>query len=155
MACNGIHFMDLFLWLSGMRQHVIQGMRFDDIYEQKRSGFWDLYGEINIATGREDTCTISNAETNSHQAITLDTEDATLNVYEDYGKMSVITEEKAEFRSLKSLYASEYLVEVIENYVSGDWEAGARLTPLSEAVYSHRILFEFLRYSNCPGLNIT
>jgi predicted dehydrogenase len=155
MACNGIHFLDLFLWLSGMRQFVVQSMRFDDIYEQKRSGFWDVYGEINVATERGDTCTISNAKTNRHQVITLDTEGAVINVYEERKKVSIVTEENAEFYDLESLYASEYLVNVIGNYVNGNWKSGAGLTPLSEAVHSHRILFEFLRFSNCPGLNIT
>jgi len=156
MACNGIHFIDLFLWLSSAEQYVIDGMSFRGIYEQKRRGFWDLYGDLSIKTNRGDLGRIDNSNILSNHVINISDGSGVINIYEDQSVMSVIGPyEGQSFTQINTRFASEYLVDVMRGYMNDNWQDGLGLTSLKDAFRSHQILFEFMRFAGCPGLNIT
>ena len=55
LACNGIHFLDLFTWLNGVDQISFNTNRLDHmVYESKREGFVEFYGNMEgIAKGAQ------------------------------------------------------------------------------------------------------
>jgi predicted dehydrogenase len=156
MACNGIHFIDFFLWLSSAEQYFIDGMTFRGIYEQKREGFWDLYGDLNIKTNTGGLGRVDNSSISSEHIISVSDGDKIINVYEDRSFMSVIgATEGHSFAQVDTRFASDYLVDVMRGYMDENWQDGFGLTELEDAFQSHQILFEFMRFAGCPGLNIT
>jgi hypothetical protein len=55
LACNGIHFLDLFLFLSGRPVAKLDNSRLSQaMYESKREGFFELKGELSSTTERHD-----------------------------------------------------------------------------------------------------
>jgi len=156
MACNGIHFIDFFLWLSSADQYIIDSMTCRGIYKQKRKGFWDLYGDLNIKTNAGDLGRVDNSSISSNHIISVSDGDKIINVYEDQSVMSVIgATEGHSFIQIDTCFASEYLVNVMQGYIEENWQDGFGLTDLEDAFRSHQILFEFMRFAGCPGLNIT
>ena len=56
LACNGIHFLDMFAWWAGDSIVDVDIAQLDsEWFESKRSGFWEVTGNIKVATFRGST----------------------------------------------------------------------------------------------------
>ncbi|MFM1998372.1 MAG: hypothetical protein RL204_319 [Bacteroidota bacterium] len=63
LACNGLHVLDLFQFLTGHSVVEIQNEWVDkNCFQSKRSGFIEFYGTIKAVTNHHDTCVITSSE---------------------------------------------------------------------------------------------
>ena len=64
LACNSIHFLDLFSWMSGDK---IEGINTDNLennwFESKRKGFWEVNGSLEIIFSNGSTSYIQSSNT--------------------------------------------------------------------------------------------
>ena len=155
IACNGIHFIDMFMYITERQEYYLGDYKMDNIYEQKREGYWDVSGWIEVVSSNGDKCRIYNGKEYSEQIVAVNSKKGTVTLYEDRDKASIFTREREEIRNIDSLYASEYLVSELKKCIKKDNASKSCLTSITEALKSHRILFEFLRSAGCSGINIT
>lgn len=63
LACNGLHFLDLFQFLSNHNVSEIQNQWVDkNCFQSKRAGFIEFFGTIKAQTLEHDTCVITSNE---------------------------------------------------------------------------------------------
>lgn len=157
IACNGIHYIDLFCWLSNSCEYTIESGKVQGLYEQRRKGFEDVYGEVSITNKKGDRIHISNLECNNIQSFFVSTENTIYCIDERpvEGRVAVIEGDSSRITDLPYLYASEYLVEVISDFRNETWSSSKNLTPFREALPSHEALFDYLNLSDGPFINIT
>jgi len=156
IACNGIHYIDLFLWLTHSKKWTITNLTKSILYEQKRQGFRDVYGGFTVETGIGDIGKFYNSKTAKSHLLNVSNGKTTANVYEDQSVMSIV--ENAgdhSFSKIETRLASEYLVDVMAAYITDNWQDISELTGIREAFRSHQILFRFLRLSGHLNVNIT
>ena len=60
LACNSIHFLDLFAWWSGNSiEHInTEGLK-DQWFESKRQGFWEVYGTLEVLLSGGSTASLT------------------------------------------------------------------------------------------------
>lgn len=157
IACVSIHYIDLFLWLSGVKESVMTAYVCDGTYEQKRKGFFDMYGEIVISNGK---CTgrFINSKLNGMRSFGIVTEEKTVSVYEDQRFMTVLDKKDKKAPVISEIeyhFASKYMTRIINNFLQGDINSSGELVSLDEAFYSHRVVYEFMEKTGNRELNIT
>ena len=157
LACVSIHYIDLFLWLFGLHSAELSAMDYAGIYEQKRRGFYDMYGEAVVRIPGRGTARFINTETEGIRTLIIGLQEKVISVYEDQRLMTVVnrvdktvTQHEFQYR-----FASQYMTSVIENYLNGDVNASGELVTLEEAFRSHRIIYDYMEKSGNKDLNIT
>lgn len=156
IACNGIHFIDLFLWLVASNKTVVSSSKTSSIYEQKRSGFWDVYGGLCIETGASDYGSVVNSKIVHDHIMNVGSGSKLVTIYEDQSvAININTIGKHSLTKIDTRFASDYLVDVMRGYTIDNWQDGLELTCLEDAFLSHQVLFKFLQLSGYPNLNIT
>jgi predicted dehydrogenase len=158
IACVSIHYIDLFLWLFDIKSPGLTAYDLHGIYEQKRKGFYDMYGEITIRVPGRGAGRFINSEVNGLRSLIIGLEDRVISVFEDQRVMTVV--EKKSNNTISSLevgyqFASHYLTRIIENFIKGDINASGELVTLEEGYLSHRIIFDFMKATGNIDLNIT
>lgn len=59
LACNGVHIVDAFQFLTGEDDVRIEDARIDALYPAKRPGYSEAYGELRIASAKGDGLTLT------------------------------------------------------------------------------------------------
>lgn len=158
LACVSIHYIDLFLWLFDIKSAGLTAYDLQGIYEQKRKGFYDMYGEITIRVPGKGTGRFINSEVNGIRTLMIGLEDRVISVFEDQRLMTVVERKSKNTISTREAgyqFASHYLTRVIENFIKGDINASEELVTLEEGYLSHRIIFDFMKATGNIDLNIT
>jgi predicted dehydrogenase len=158
IACVSIHYIDLFLWMFNISAPLLKVFSYLGTYEQKRKGFYDMYGELIIRSEKNGTGRFINAESNGIRTLEVMLADKVISVYEDQRVMTIIrkTDNKTiEVREVEYLFASQYLPHVINNYLNGNINLSGELVDLETAYISHRIIFDFMERTGNRNLNIT
>jgi len=158
IACVGIHYIDLFLWLFNISQPLLEAYSYLGKYEQKRKGFYDMYGEVIIRSEKRGTGRFINTEHGGIRTIEIMQEDKVVSVYEDQRVMTILNKKDnktIETREAEYVYASQYLTRVIKNYLNGNINLTGELVDLEEAYLSHSIVFDYMEKTGNRNLNIT
>jgi predicted dehydrogenase len=158
IACVSIHYIDLFLWLFGIRQPALAGFSYSGTYEQKRPGFYDIYGELIIKSERNGMGRFINSRTNGIRAIEIMLENKFITVYEDQRTLTIINKNDtgtAEVRHIEYLFASNYMTRIIINFLDGSINLSGELVTLDEAFNSHKLVFDYMEITGNKYLNIT
>jgi len=157
LACVSIHYIDLFLWLFGLHSAELSAMDYAGIYEQKRRGFYDMYGEAVVRVPGRGTARFINNETDGIRTIIIGLNNKVISVYEDQRLMTIMNraDKKITQHEFQYRYTSQYMTSVVENYLNGDVNSSGELVTLEEALLSHRIIYDFMERSGNKDLNIT
>jgi hypothetical protein len=158
IACVSIHYIDLFFWLFNISTPSLAAFSYLGAYEQKRKGFYDMYGELIIRSEKSGTGRFINTELCGVRALDIMLEDKVISVYEDQRVMTILkkTDNKTiEIREAEYLFASQYLPYVINNYLDGNINLTGELVDLEEAYNSHKIVFDYMERTGNRNLNIT
>lgn len=88
LACNGIHFIDLFEWLAGDRIVSLATALEKSVWvESKRAGFSELTGLVSGKTGNGDTLTLESTLNHRHVQVSFETEQGTWDIDELSGEV--------------------------------------------------------------------
>lgn len=158
IACVSIHYIDLFLWMFNIGEPSLAAYSYLGKYEQKRKGFYDMYGELIIRSEKNGTGRFINTELGGIRTLDILLEDKVISVYEDQRVMTILRKsdnKTIETREAEYLFASQYLPHVINNYLNGKINLTGELVDLEEAYLSHKILFNYMERTGNRNLNIT
>lgn len=158
IACVSIHYIDFFLWMFNISEPSLVAYSYLGTYEQKRKGFYDMYGELIIRSEKNGTGRFINTELSGIRTLEIMLEDKVISVYEDQRVMTILqkTDNKPiEIKEAEYLFASQYLPHVINNYLNGNINLTGELVDLDKAYLSHRILFNYMERTGNRNLNIT
>lgn len=158
IACVSIHYIDLFLWLFNIKEPRLTGHSFSGTYEQKRTGFYDMYGELIIESELNGTGRFINSRTNGIRTLDFMLQDKVISVYEDQRLMTVVhkaDKKTPEVKEAEYLFASKYLSQIIINYLSGEVNFSGELVSLDEAYVSHNLVYNYMEITGNKNLNIT
>ena len=136
LACNGIHFIDIFLWLSGSYNYKCKNSFHSDVYKQKRPGFYDFAGLIEIDCN---SSYLSLRDNNSHYKFYMFDE----LLIEGHSKDS---------KQYKLNHVSQYICGEITSYIE---DGKCYLPNIFDAYHSHSVLFDFIEENNLGKFKIT
>jgi predicted dehydrogenase len=89
LACNAIHFIDLFSWLTDEKIIKIDCTKLNNYWHpSKRNNFWEVSGELTIIYSNNSILKINSRETNILDNIEILTENETYNIDENHGIIS-------------------------------------------------------------------
>lgn len=92
MACNLIHYIDIFEWISGSRVIEIDIDNLDqEIFESKRRGFFEFTGMINAKYSNENKMSLISAKENNLSFIIISAPGLNIELNESSGEMIVTT----------------------------------------------------------------
>lgn len=155
LACVGIHQIDVFLWLFGLNECKIINTFFDKTYEQKRKGFYDVAGSIELESNGF-RAYINNSRYENLRTAQIISSDRVINLIEDLGVMSTVEKLRkgtAVVERIEYAFVSVYMREIIEKIIGND---GSILLPtLASAYLPHNVLFEYLKKHDLKTLNFT
>lgn len=156
LACVGIHQIDLFMWLFGLNNCEIKNSTFIETYEQKRKGFYDIVGSIELQSGNFKGF-INNSSDESFRTAQIITDHAVYNVHEDqkvFTKITKGTQGNPEIEALTYSFVSQYMADVINNIINKNYK-DIPLPDLEFSFSQHKILFDYLKKHNLEELNFT
>lgn len=156
LACVGIHQIDLFFWLFNLDKYSLINTNFMGIYEQKREGYFDIYGNLELGSGNFKGF-INNSEEENIRTAHIIADDNCYNVFEDQRIMTkinvndknTIIHEKIEYS-----FVSHYMTEVIRNIINKEYSA-IPLPSIENSYNQHKVLFDFMEKHNISDLNFT
>tara|TARA_Y100001970_G_scaffold188729_1_gene229534 strand:- start:20108 stop:21091 length:984 start_codon:yes stop_codon:yes gene_type:complete len=166
LACNGIHFIDIFLWLSGSYKYKYKKESFHlETYEQKRPGFYDFAGLIEIESEVNSSSLILRDDNSGlEQYIDISFKNGGDNTIKKYRYFmfdellvtkddSTMPEKNNELRNVFQLiHVSQYICGEIIAYVEN---GKCRLPNIFDAYHSHSVLFDFIEEYNLGKFKIT
>lgn len=158
LACVGIHQLDLFKWLYDIESYKMVNSNYFGTYEQKRSGFYDVYGDILLNIEPNGYALFTNYNIDNVRSLQINSEDGVINVLEDEGVFTIVKKRGNSIvhkEECKVLFASSYLTEIIESFLKNSYEQRTDLVSLSEALFSHKIIFDYFERHSIDDLNIT
>ena len=150
----GIHQFELLTWLFDIKEYKIQSTHLKSIYEQKRKGFYDMAGHIQLMTPEGNICVINNTCNDSFASIQIITNNYLYNVFEQENKMVYIDRKNGfHIENLKYKFVSQYTHKLIQNILN---EKESKLLPdVKESFIAHKILFDYMKLVKTADLNIT
>jgi len=177
LACNGIHLIDIFLWLSGSYKYKYTERSFHhETYEQKRPGFYDFAGLIEIES-KVNSSSLILRDDNSSPLMNLrdnnygfehyidisfkNADDNTDKNYRYYMFDELLftndesTNDEKNYRGTNKcnlFHVSEYICNEIISYVE---DGKCRLPNIFDAYHSHSVLFDFIEENNLGKFKIT
>ena len=151
LACNGIHFIDIFLWLSGSYKYKNQNSLHIDTYEQKRPGFYDFAGLIEIESQINSSyLRLRDNSSNSEQYISISYNDKHYKFYM-FDELLVEAHNKDRYK-YKLNHVSQYICREIISYIE---DGKCYLPNIFDAYHSHSVLFDFIEEYNLGKFKIT
>lgn len=142
MACNSIHFLDLFAYLSESPKLKVINSKLDpQLIESKRVGFYEVTGEIEFRAGPHTIKICSGKELTPSLELVLRQGNDTHVVNEVGGTWSHITPEKTVTYSHEALYQSQLTGPSIEMLLS---DGLCELTPFKESSEIHYAYIEVI-----------
>ena len=108
MACNFIHYLDIFEWISGSRVIEIDINSLDkEIFESKRQGFFEFTGMINANFSNENKMSLISTTDNNLSLISISAPGISLELSESSGEMIVKTEAESYQKKFITPFQSE------------------------------------------------
>ena len=135
LGCNGIHFIDTLLWLSGDNLDSISVISDGGWFKAKRKGYKEFNGKIKALTKLGSSLTIDNTKPISANQIRVEQNHDTILIDEEKG----FSFNGVWYETGRLEYQSELTAPMIESiFVSGN----CNLPTLSESSQQHRFLLE-------------
>ncbi|HPT11017.1 MAG TPA: NAD-binding protein [Bacteroidales bacterium] len=156
MACNSIHFVDLFAFLTGDALVSVSGHEFDrKMKESKRAGFFEVTGTIELRNSKG-TCTMSSfEEAGAPLQITIETAEKTFIITEQKGECIIYGKETSNPETIRIPvpYQSSLTGDVASAILT---EGRCGLTTLEESYLHHKALLPILcaHFSRITGREI-
>ena len=156
IACVGIHHFELLTWLLNFKKYqIVNTSESVKIYEQKRTGFYDVFGSVILRDANNNLCVINNSDFDSIASIQIITEEKIFTIYEQQKILTIINKRspgKIDIKHLEYKYVSQYTHNIIESILSAKKSI---LPDIDEGFLSHKILFDYLKLNQLKKLNIT
>lgn len=151
LACNGIHFFDLFLSLSNSNKYKILDSFYLKTYSQKREGFFDFSGGIKVESNN---CVLSIIDDLSYSSnfISIYCDEDTFHYYMIDEIMIKLNNEKSEVFNFKLNHVSNYIYHEIDSFLK---TGKSNLPNIIESLKSHEILFDFIERFKLNNIKIT
>lgn len=156
LACVGIHQIDLFAWLFNLHECQLKNSTFIETYEQKRKGFFDITGSVELESGNF-RAFINNDGFDNFRTAQIITDDTVYNVHEDQRIMTRVKKNPAGNLASETIsysFVSQYMTSVIANIINNDFDA-IPLPSLEGSFIQHKILFDYLQKHSIQDLNFT
>jgi predicted dehydrogenase len=156
LACVGIHQIDLFFWLFNLQECTLSSSAYEDIYEQKRAGYFDVTGSIELLKNGFKAY-ISNSSLDNLRTSQIIVGNDVYMVYEDQrvitkvsgSKMNVVESEVIEYA-----FVSQYMSEIINNILLNHPDI-ITLPNIENSYNQHKVLFDYFENHSIIKLNFT
>ncbi len=156
LACVGIHQIDLFMWLFNLTRCEIKNTSFLETYEQKRKGFFDVAGSIELESGNF-RAFITNDNFENFRTSQIITEFTVYNVHEDQRVMTKVKKNPTGnliSENISYSFVSQYMTSVISSIVNDDFDS-IPLPDFKSSYFQHKVLFDYLAKHSIKDLNFT
>lgn len=156
LACVGIHQIDLFMWLFNLTQCELKNTSFIQTYEQKRKGFFDVTGSIELVSGNF-RAFINNDNFENFRTAQIITEHIVYNVHEDQRIMTKVKKNTAGnliTDNISYSFVSQYMTSVINRIINDDF-LSIPLPDFKSSYFQHKVLFDYLAKHSILDLNFT
>ena len=145
LACNGIHLIDLWAYLSGEPSYSLDSSSLSsDILESKRAGYKEVNGTLRGKGGKGDfSLTCVDDDNDASLTVCIDTPNFKINIDEVNGKCSIenVAERTSETKDISFLFQSQ-LSNIVVDGILGS--RGCVLTTFSESASIHKPFLETL-----------
>lgn len=158
IACVSIHYIDFFMWLFSIRDFEITDVSCQGVYEQKRKGFYDMYGELTLRTAEGNTGRFINSSVEGIRTMVILLKGKVISVFEDQRITTILNKSDSKIiTSIEAQYdfTSNYMKRIMENYIDGNINITGELVSLNEAQKSHQVIYDYMRLTKNKNLNIT
>ncbi len=153
IARNGVHLLDLAVWLTRASSFRLIESRLDEVFDLRSTGFKDFSGELSVAFGDKDSAFFSFAKNQAVFSVNVFAGHLAYHIYETTGKMVVASKDEAfEERDASVLFTSQFMDKVLVDILGRQKPA---LPDIFEATLSHEILFAFMKHHGLANTNIT
>ncbi|MBT6226060.1 MAG: Gfo/Idh/MocA family oxidoreductase [Candidatus Scalindua sp.] len=162
MACNTIHMLDLFAFLTDETQFSIDTSGIDKkVYRSNKNGFIELGGVLSATTSRGDRLTLIDDKGSSRRALfEISSENHCYTIFQSKGKI-VSKHKESEWAALEQRYVILNQSELTHLVVQMILDSGeCDLTPINESFALHKPLLEAFashlemvtgkKYIKCP-----
>ncbi|MCX6334699.1 MAG: Gfo/Idh/MocA family oxidoreductase [Bacteroidia bacterium] len=156
LACAGIHQIDLFFWLFDLKSCTLINSSFSRTYEQKRAGYFDIVGSIELESG-DFKCYINNSGEENLRTAQIILSDLVISVFEDQRIMGIVEKlnpQKITTEMLEYSFVSNYMTGIIQNIMKNNLSE-INLPSIEESFNQHKILFDYLNKHSITDLNFT
>lgn len=156
LACVGIHQIDLFMWLFNLKSCELRSSTFTEVYEQKRAGFYDIIGSLEISSSGFQGVII-NSETENIRSAQIILNESTYNIFEDQRILSKINKVEPELNYSETIsysFVSQYMSDIISDIFSDKIES-IELPSIESSFPQHKVLFDYLSKHSLINLNFT
>lgn len=136
MACNSVHFLDLFAWLSnGIHFKGFADGLFPEIMESKRMGFYEVNGSLSFYNKeRTHSLQINCAKNGDTEVwVRISSESFVIDVNESLGEMRIWDGKNLTTESIQPRFQSMMSGDVVESILKGN----CGLTPFEESRVFH------------------
>ncbi|MBT6048624.1 MAG: Gfo/Idh/MocA family oxidoreductase, partial [Candidatus Scalindua sp.] len=144
MACNTIHMLDLFAFLTDETQFSIDTSGIDKkVYRSNKNGFIELGGVLSATTSRGDRLTLIDDKGSSRRALfEISSENHCYTIFQSKGKI-VSKHKESEWAALEQRYVILNQSELTHLVVQMILDSGeCDLTPINESFALHKPLLE-------------
>lgn len=141
LACNSIHMIDLFAFLTEERQLLFNGKQLENrIYDSKRLGFQELRGELSVESPKGDTLKIIDEDRTSSELIISITTDKMRYVINEAQNLASHTQKGKTMQiTIKMYYQSELTGKIAEQILK---KGKSHLTSYDECLVYHTQMLE-------------
>jgi hypothetical protein len=151
LACNGIHFIDMFLWLSDSLEYKISKTLYHETYQQKRKGYYDFSGSINVVSNLS-TLTLSDDYTEGDQLISFYYNNIIYHFFMIREFAVKVENNDTRIINYPLNHVSEYIFTEIHSFLN---EGKSNLPNIFDSYSSHSVLFDFIEKNKLTNLKIT
>lgn len=138
LCCNGIHMIDLLLFLTGEKDFHIDNSKIDkEIVESKRSGFYELHGIIRGKTRKCSSFEISSLKDSSSPSLLLVTSDICNLMIDEENKQVFVSSKKNGWKWEKREFICPYQSQLSAKEARRIFSGECLLTTYDDAMYTH------------------
>ncbi len=154
LACNGIHYLDLFAYIIDDYRYLIESVQIEDIYESKRPGFIEVDGLISgrFDSGAEFSLSCAKAASTTY-CIEVECEDALIRINEIEGTVNYVNASNTTEEPFLPVFQSQLTGIAVDQLVNN--VTALELTPLKESLALHKPFVQIMyeAYSKKYGSN--
>ena len=151
LACNGIHFIDMFLWLSDSLEYKVTQDLYNETYEQKRKGYYDFSGSINVVSNLS-TFTLSDDYSEQDQLISFYWNNIVYHFFMIREFAVKLDGNNIKIINYPLNHVSKYIFTEIHSFLN---EGKSNIPNIFDSYLSHSVLFDFIEKNKLTNLKIT
>lgn len=156
LACVGIHQIDLFFWLFNLTNCQLANTSFANTYEQKRLGYFDVIGSIELSKNGFKGF-INNSESENLRTAQIIVNETSYTIFEDQRimtKVNVKDKNKIHTEVIEYSFVSKYMTDIIQNIISQNYKS-ILLPGIENSYLQHKVLFDYIEKHSISDLNFT